>query len=516
MEISALDISSDVGERPDDPQGLRDDLALLDVVSSANVACGGHAGDHISMRIICEAAVARGVAIGAQVSYLDREGFGRRRLDVTGEQLTLQVGEQWTDLHEAAEAAGAAIAYLRPHGALYNAALVDDAVAAAVLDAVPPRTPVLCLAGTALARLAEARGHPVTTEIFADRAVTEQGLLVPRTHPKAVIHDANEVERRLVSWIGTGRLHTLDGTPVSFEARSICIHSDTPGAVEAARRIRRVVERAGARVTPFVALGAGPERAAKAHERGQSMPAPAVHPYGEFSVLIDTRPGTAHVLAEWSRSRFGGQVRQAVPTADCLLLTFSSRVTSGDRARLEADLPAELVATRDANDVPAERAWSPLHTTPTGRSRPTRKPGSLPPLASHGPAEDTPPTVTIDVRYDGPDLHDVATRLGISAADVVALHSGATYRVAFFGFAPGFAYLTGLPEVLQLPRRDTPRTSVPAGAVAVASTYTAVYPRSSPGGWHLLGHTDATMFDPDRDPPTLLQPGDIVRFRAEE
>lgn len=120
--------------------------------------------------------------------------------------------------------------------------------------------------------------------------------------------------------------------------------------------------------------------------------------------------------------------------------------------------------------------------------------------------------VEIPVRYDGEDLDDVARRAGLPVDEVVALHHGASYRAAFCGFAPGFAYLDGLPEPLHLARRATPRTSVPAGSVAIAAGQSAVYPRSSPGGWHLIGSTDLAMFDPDRRPPALVMPGTNVRF----
>lgn len=120
--------------------------------------------------------------------------------------------------------------------------------------------------------------------------------------------------------------------------------------------------------------------------------------------------------------------------------------------------------------------------------------------------------VVIPVRYDGPDLDAVAAAVGLTTGEVVAAHSGASYRVAFCGFAPGFGYLTGLPERLHVPRRSTPRTNVPAGSVAVAAGYAAVYPRSSPGGWHLLGTTRLVLFDAEREPPALLTPGATVRF----
>jgi KipI family sensor histidine kinase inhibitor len=121
-------------------------------------------------------------------------------------------------------------------------------------------------------------------------------------------------------------------------------------------------------------------------------------------------------------------------------------------------------------------------------------------------------TVEIPVRYDGPDLAEVALLTGLSAAEVVRRHSGALYTVAFSGFAPGFGYLTGLDPALHVPRRDAPRQRVPAGAVAIAGEYTGIYPRPTPGGWRLLGSTAAVLFDADRDPPALFGPGDQVRF----
>lgn len=121
--------------------------------------------------------------------------------------------------------------------------------------------------------------------------------------------------------------------------------------------------------------------------------------------------------------------------------------------------------------------------------------------------------VTIDVVYDGPDIAALAYAARISVDDVVRLHATGTYEVAFCGFSPGFAYLRGIDERLHVPRRDSPRTSVPAGSIGVAAGYTCVYPSASPGGWHLIGHTSAALWDVDRDPPALLQPGRAVRFR---
>ncbi|MEV6873865.1 allophanate hydrolase subunit 1 [Amycolatopsis sp. NPDC051128] len=132
---------------------------------------------------------------------------------------------------------------------------------------------------------------------------------------------------------------------------------------------------------------------------------------------------------------------------------------------------------------------------------------------THPPAGE-PREVTLDVRYDGDDLSLVAEDAGVSTDAVVSLHTEAVYTVAFTGFAPGFGYLTGLPAPLRQPRLESPRTRVPAGSVGLAGEFTGVYPRESPGGWRLLGHTSATLFDPHADPPALFAPGDRVRFRS--
>ncbi len=159
--------------------------------------------------------------------------------------------------------------------------------------------------------------------------------------------------------------------------------------------------------------------------------------------------------------------------------------------------------------VPAARTVMVLCDSPTTVTSLRDSMSLVGPGGEHGPEEDH---VTISVVYDGDDLHEVATAVDLTTDEVVDLHSGATYEVAFCGFAPGFGYLAGLPAQLHLPRRATPRTRVPAGSVAIAAEYSAVYPRESPGGWHLLGTTARSLFDVDRDPPALLRPGTIVRF----
>lgn len=245
-----VDLNCDIGERPG-ADGLAADAALLEVITSANIACGGHAGDALTMMVRCEQAVDNGVAIGAQVSFVDREGFGRRYLALPAETLRDQLATQWQSLSDAAAAAGGKVDYLRPHGALYNAAMQDVDIATTVMSAVPTGTPVLCLAGSALDEAARTSGSPVTHEIFADRAITYTGHLVPRGQAGAVLVDTVTVLARLRTWLATGQMRSVTGEVVELPGQSICVHSDTPGSLELARRIRNALESDGAVLRPL-------------------------------------------------------------------------------------------------------------------------------------------------------------------------------------------------------------------------------------------------------------------------
>ncbi|MET9296303.1 5-oxoprolinase subunit PxpB [Streptomyces sp. NPDC003077] len=184
-----------------------------------------------------------------------------------------------------------------------------------------------------------------------------------------------------------------------------------------------------------------------------------------------------------------------------------------DAPAVEA-LHAELLRRAAAGTLPPVREIVPAARTVLldGLADPARLAAELPSWHLAPPAAGDRPTVEIPVRYDGPDLADVAALWGVRPEEVAGLHSGTVFHVAFCGFAPGFGYLTGLPERYHVPRRATPRTKVPAGAVALAGPYTGVYPRSSPGGWQLIGTSDAVLWDPERDPAALLAPGTTVRF----
>ncbi len=250
-----IDLNSDLGEGFGTWR-LGDDEAMLDVVSSANIACGFHAGDPRSLLATCEQAAARGVAIGAQVGYRDLPGFGRRFIDYEPADLVADVLYQLAALDGLARVAGGRLTYVKPHGALYNAAVHHEQQAAAIVEAVrryDPSLPVLHLPGTVLARLAADAGLTTRTEAFADRGYTPQGTLVPRREPGAILTGPAEVADRMVRLVTTGELTAVDGTTVAVRAESICVHGDTPGAVAMARAVADALTAAGARIESFTA-----------------------------------------------------------------------------------------------------------------------------------------------------------------------------------------------------------------------------------------------------------------------
>lgn len=250
-----IDLNSDLGEAYG-PWRMGDDAAMLDLVSSANIACGGHASDPDTMFATLSAAAARGVSIGAHPGYADREGFGRRIIPMQPDQIARMVAAQVGSLMGVAAIAGAEVRYVKPHGALYNLASEDRVVAQAIVSAVaalPGRLAILAMPGSELAQAAEAAGLRVFAEIFADRGYLPDGRLAPRGMAGAVLHDPEIVARRLLDVLDSGLMPVLDGAPIPMPADSVCIHGDNPAAVAVAGLLRQRLTEAGVGIAPFLA-----------------------------------------------------------------------------------------------------------------------------------------------------------------------------------------------------------------------------------------------------------------------
>jgi UPF0271 protein len=243
--VSWLDLNADLGE------GVGDDAAMLEIVSSANVACGGHAGDADTMRATVRAAKAAGVVVGAHPGFADRENFGRKRLMLPPEEFDQSIREQVRALVEIAEEEGWPVRYVKLHGALANMAAEEPAVMALCLAAVEGLVQdmaVLAIDNSVQVEVAEALGYRTIREAYADRAYQFGGLLVPRQMPGAVLHDSAAIAERAVRLATKGEIVAADGAVFSTTANSLCIHGDTPDAVAIARAVKDALASAGVEI----------------------------------------------------------------------------------------------------------------------------------------------------------------------------------------------------------------------------------------------------------------------------
>ena len=469
-----IDLNADVGEGLDAA-----DEAILPLITSANIACGGHAGDQPTMGRVVQLAIHHDVAIGAHPAYPDREGFGRHDLDISSEELRTSLVSQIRSLMSVARSSGAHVTHVKPHGALYNRAAADRALADLVADVVRSLDPELLLIGLAGSQLLEAgraAGLAVAAEGFADRAYEPDGSLRSRSQPGAVLERADEVAAQAVSIAADGRVRLDGGGWVAILADTLCLHGDSPGAVENAAAIRSRLVGKDVEIRPMRA--SLQVRAPESRAR--------VVPYGERAFLIEFEGGVdelvndrVHEMAAAVEGRSVAFGAHGAPVAGyaSLLVTFDPEIAEADAVRSDLEM---LAAHRSPSAVVVE-----------------------------------PVVHRIPVRYggdDGPDLERVAERVGLSPDEVIGLHTAIDYRVFMLGFSPGFGYLGPLPEALRLPRLDEPRLRVPAGSVAIAGSQTAAYPHQTAGGWHILGRTESQLWDPTADRPALLRPGDRVHF----
>ena len=249
-----IDLNADLGESYG-PYTIGDDEAMLDIVSSANVACGFHGGDPSVMTLTVERCMARGVAIGAHPGFRDIEGFGRRRMvGVSDAELAASIIYQIGALDGVARAQGASLSHVKLHGALANMASEDLAMATVCMSAVravDASLPVLAMASTALESAATSLGIRAAREIYADRAYNDDGTLVSRSHPEAIIHDPSEARDRVLEIVETGHVTSINGTTVPVSAESVCVHGDHPESVRIAEAVRGGLETAGYTVASF-------------------------------------------------------------------------------------------------------------------------------------------------------------------------------------------------------------------------------------------------------------------------
>lgn len=269
-----IDLNADLGESYG-AWSMGDDASLLDLVTSANIATGFHAGDPATLLRTVRLAADQGVSIGAHLGYRDRDGFGRRFIDIDPSELHAETVYQLGAIEAACRVNRTTLNYVKPHGALYHAITTNRGQAEAVVSAVAafsPKLPLLGLPDTVATDLAQDYGLPTRVEAFADRGYTAQGGLVPRGEPGALLHDPDEVAARVVSLVRTGSVATADGTEVELPADSICVHGDSPNAVAMATAIRQALVAAGIELRAFVDPPASDHHRGRAASTSEAVP----------------------------------------------------------------------------------------------------------------------------------------------------------------------------------------------------------------------------------------------------
>src|SRR6185437_893706 len=256
--MTTIDLNCDLGEGFGAWE-MGNDAAMIDLATSVNIACGFHSGDAVIMRHTVDLAKARGVSIGAHPGYRDLHGFGRRPVvGLKASEIENLVAYQIGALQAIATAAGHKVTHVKAHGALSNVACEDDMTARAIangIKAVDPHLIFVVLANSRLVQAGETANLPMVHEVFADRAYEDDGSLVSRRKPGAVLHDAGQIAQRVVRMVQDGAVVSVTGKAIRMRTDTVCIHGDTPGAVDIARGVRKALGDAGIEVAPFKKAG---------------------------------------------------------------------------------------------------------------------------------------------------------------------------------------------------------------------------------------------------------------------
>lgn len=468
-----IDINADVGEALGD-ETFDPDNMIMPYITSANIACGLHAGNPFIINKTVSLALKQGVGIGAHPGLPDRAGFGRRAFEVLPEEVYKYVKDQLEILRIETDIQGAQIQHLKPHGALYNMAATDHELARTIVDVIvdlDPNIILIALANSEMVKAGEDAGLQVAQEAFIDREYLVNGTLVPRDIEGAVITDVDRCVSRALDIVKNGKIETFSGDELTINPHTICIHGDTPHAEIIARKVREAIEAEG------VIIASLPEVLASRINRVK-----------RYVAL-----GDAAVIAE-----FGNEISPEINDA---VLGFQSALHArGIPGVLESySSYCALTIQYDPQIITYDDLVARLPEAEKKERETSRN----------------VQVFEIPVCYGGeygPDIEHVAQANGLSVSEVIDIHSSGLYPLYMLGFMPGFAYLGGLDQRLHTPRLESPRLRVDAGSVGIAGAQTGIYAIESPGGWQIIGRTPKTLVDFSAEKPVLYEPGDSIRF----
>ena len=451
-----MDINCDVGE------GFEVEAKLMPYIQSCNIACGGHAGDNESMKRVVTVAIKNHVKIGAHPSYLDKESFGRKTINISATQLKKSVKQQINSLNKIILTQGGVLHHIKPHGALYNDIAKDKALALCFLEAITPYKATVKLYvpyKSIVAKQALEQGFSIVYEAFADRNYNKNLSLVSRAHPEALITNPKAVLKHVLQMVGMEKVTVVSGEQVTLKATTFCVHADTFSALDIVKTL---------------------------HHHFSKKHNIVYKPYGENAVLMEWPQKISKSILNDIRlfvtvldAENIKEIQETNFVYCSLLLVFNPKLTS--YKALKSKLKALYYARPTAKTHKKNTRWQ------------------------------------IPVCYDkqfGLDLPLLAAEKKCSKQTIVSKHMSVNYTVYGIGFLPGFLYLGGLDKALFAPRKNTPRLNVPKGSVAIGGEQTGIYPQNSPGGWHIVGKTPVTLFNSQLKNPCTIVPGDEIQFTA--
>ncbi|AXG71489.1 kinase A inhibitor [Kordia sp. SMS9] len=455
-----LHINCDVGEGADNEE------ILMPYISACNIACGGHAGNSETMHEVVTLAKKYQVAIGAHPSYPDRENFGRISVNMASAEFIKTIQNQIESLEKIVALHAAKITHIKPHGALYNDVAKSSAKAQLFLKAITKykeKYKLYVPYNSVIEKLALQQKFKVIYEAFADRNYTDDLTLVSRTKEHAVLTKIGEIIPHVSRLKNEQKVQTVSGEKISLKSDTFCVHSDTPNAIEIIQQLHSYFNAENAQVKPKF---------------------PTYKVYGETAILLTWEAKmTSEVLnsvLECKEKILNFNIKvvlDVIQSNNSLLIIYDYKKV--DFKTFKHLLERLFLLSSDKMRTQKQLCWE------------------------------------VPVCYDksfGIDLEEIAQKNKLSITEIIKLHTAPKYKVFSIGFLPGFLYLGGLDQRLHIDRKSTPRLDVKKGAVGIGGMQTGIYPKSSPGGWQIIGNSPLNFFDVFSEKPCFANPGDFIKF----
>lgn len=457
-----LHINCDVGE------GVDNEALLMPYLNACNIACGGHAGDVKTMEEVVVLAKKYQVAIGAHPSYPDRENFGRVSMNMLEVEFIQSIQTQIEKLEKIVALQGVKITHIKPHGALYNDVAKSEKKAQLFLKAMSrykEKYKLYVPYNSVIERVALQQGFQIIYEAFADRNYNDDLTLVSRQKSNAVFTEIGEIIQHVSTLKNEQKVHTISGKKITLKATTFCVHSDTKNAIHIIQELHTYFN-------------------VKNDRLKRSFP--SFKPYGNNGILVTWEAKmTQKVLQEvldYKESIISFDIKvilNVIQSNNSLLVIYDSGKI---KLKTLQHLLEKLFSIRSAKKLLRKSVcWE------------------------------------IPVCYDskfGIDLEEIAQKKALTINEIITIHTTPRYQVFSIGFLPGFLYLGGLDERLHMDRRSSPRLEVLKGAVGIGGMQTGIYPKSSPGGWQILGNSPLNFFDVSKDEPCFAVAGDFIKFVA--